>query len=124
MILKHIPILIALLLSTSLIAQSPARPNTIFGKRLFVDHHTPALNEFSDTDNFTGGFEFGYLRNLNRHFNAVIPVKIGVLKMPEERDNSTFVGVDFVGQLQHYRSDKQLVIPYALHGNWWSSGRF
>lgn len=113
---KTVMLSVMLLLIGNLSAQNPARPHTIIGKRLFVDHYSPAQNEFSDFDNFTAGFELGYLRNLNKYVNAVIPVKIGVLKIPEERDNFTFVGADFVGQLQYYENDKQFIIPYGLLG--------
>ncbi len=109
-------LILVLLIHTQSFAQHPNRPHTVFAKRLFVDHHGPALNEFTDFRNTTGGFEFGYLRNLNKYVNAAIPIKVGVLNLPEETDNRRFMSIDFVGQLQHYRNETQLVIPYAMLG--------
>ena len=106
--------LIIFLLS-SLQAQDPSRPNTIFGKALFLDHYSPQEGALSSFENFTNGFEIGYLRNISPNFNAVIPLKVGVIKLPGETDNRRYVGVDFVGQLQYYTEESR-IIPYGLLG--------
>jgi len=96
-------------------SQNPNRPNSILGKRLFIDHHSPKEDGFTDFDNFRGGFELGYLRNLNKYMNAVLPLKVGVIKLPEELNNRTVFGLDGVMQFQYYR-DRALLTPYALAG--------
>ena len=102
-------------LASGLYAQDPARPNTILGKVLFLDHFSPQEGSLTNFDNFTNGFEIGYLRNITPNFNAVIPLKVGVIKLPGESDNHQYVGVDFVGQFQYYK-DESRIIPYGLIG--------
>jgi len=101
--------------SAVLEAQNPNRPNTIIGKRLWIDHHTPSNDEFASFDELTGGFEVAYLRNLNPNLNAVIPLKVGILQMPDEQENHTFIGFDFLTQLQHYK-EESYIIPYGFAG--------
>lgn len=96
-------------------AQSPSRPNSIYAKKLWVDHYTPPNGEFPEYSNITSGFELDYLRNLNPYLNGVIPVKVGLFNIPEDPDNYTFMGIDFVLQGQLYK-DSRNVIPYAFAG--------
>ncbi len=96
-------------------AQSPTRPNSIYAKKLWVDHYTPPMGEFASYSNTTSGFELDYLRNLNPYLNAVLPLKIGVYNLPEDEDNHTFFGIDFVAQAQLFKENKT-VIPYAMAG--------
>ncbi len=96
-------------------AQDPLRPNTIYGKVLFLDHFSPREGKLSGFDNFSNGFEVGYLRNINKNFNAAIPLKVGVIKLPDETENRRYLGVDFVGQFQYYTEDSR-IIPYGLIG--------
>ncbi len=107
--------LAALVSMGNLNAQSPQRPNSIYAKKLWVDHYTPPMGELSSYSDMTSGFELDYLRNLNPNLNAVIPLKVGVFKVPEDQDNHTFLGVDFIVQGQLYKDDRT-VIPYALAG--------
>ena len=102
-------------LITILSAQNPNRPNTIIGKRLFTDYYSPSTGDFTQFSNYRGGFEVDYLKNLTSKFNAVIPVKVSVVNLPEETDNRTTIGVGFSGQLQHYR-EENILIPYATAG--------
>ncbi|MFK7810362.1 MAG: OmpA family protein [Saprospiraceae bacterium] len=102
-------------LNLSLEAQDPTRPNAIIGKRYFSDYHSPRSGNYTDFDNYRGGFEVAYLRNMSKKFNAVIPLKVGVINLPEEENNFTTIGVDFLGQLQFYKEDRK-VIPYILAG--------
>lgn len=104
-----------LLLATGLQAQDSARPNTIVGKVLFLDHFSPQQGSLAGFDNFSNGFEIGYLRNINKNFNAVIPLKVGIIKLPDEADNRRYFGVDFVGQFQYYQEDSR-ILPYGLIG--------
>lgn len=104
-----------ILFSTGLQAQDPLRPNTILGKVLFLDHFSPQQGSLADFGDFSNGFEIGYLRNINKNFNAVIPLKVGVMKLPGETDNRRYIGVDFVGQFQYYTEESR-IIPYGLLG--------
>jgi OmpA-OmpF porin, OOP family len=106
---------LVIFLLSGLQAQDPSRPNTIFGKALFLDHYSPQEGALSSFENFSNGFEIGYLRNISPNFNAVIPLKVGVIKLPGETDNRRYVGVDFVGQLQYYTEESR-IIPYGLLG--------
>ena len=100
---------------STLDAQSPNRPNSIYAKKLWVDHYTPPMGELTGFKNITDGFELDYLRNLNPYLNAVIPLKVGVFNVPEDVDNHTFMGLDFVVQGQLYKEEKT-IIPYAFAG--------
>ncbi len=102
-------------LSVGLNAQDPSRPNTILGKVLFLDHFSPQEGSLSGFDNFSNGFEIGFLKNISPIFNAVIPLKVGVIKLPGETDNRRYFGVDFVGQFQYYKEESR-IIPYGLLG--------
>ncbi len=104
-----------LLLSSNLFAQDPARPNTIFGKVLFLDHYSPQEGSLTSFDNISNGFEVGYLKNISKNFNAVIPLKVGVIQLPGEINNRRYAGVDFVGQFQYY-TDASRIIPYGMLG--------
>ncbi|MEM1319573.1 MAG: OmpA family protein [Bacteroidota bacterium] len=100
---------------TEMLAQNPARPNTILAKKLFLDHHTPDNGALADFGNYTDGFEVAYLRNLNPYLNAVLPLKVGVIKLPSELNNRKIFGLD--GQLQvQYFKEKNLAVPYAMAG--------
>lgn len=96
-------------------AQIPERQNTIFGKALFLDHFSPREGSLTSLDNWSSGFEVGYLRNISPNFNAAIPLKVGVINLPDETDNRRYLGIDFIGQLQYYRPESFL-IPYGLLG--------
>ncbi len=116
--MKKILLLFALVFVVSLAninAQSPDRSNSIYAKKLWVDHYTPPMGELAKYSNITSGFELDYLRNLNPYLNGVIPLKIGVFNVPESVDNQTFVGLDFIAQGQLYKENR-MVIPYAFAG--------
>jgi len=107
---------LSLLVSTVKIdAQSPNMPNSIYAKKLWVDHYSPPTGKFASYNNITSGFELDYLRNLNPYLNALIPLKIGVFSVPEDADNHTFLSIDFVAQGQLYKEGKP-VIPYVFAG--------
>ncbi len=109
-------LVIICILSTAILpAQNPNRPNAIIGKRIFSDYYTPTNGEFTEFSNYRGGFEVAYLRNLSQAVNAVIPFKVGVINLPEEDNNLTTLGVDFLAHLQYFR-EKNPAIPYLLGG--------
>ena len=108
-------ILVCFAVTTLLKAQTPERPNAIIGKRLFIDYFTPVNGEFPQFDNYTGGFELSYIRNLGKYVNVGIPLKGGVIRIPEEKTNRKFMGIDAVAQLQLYKPESK-VIPYLVSG--------
>jgi len=107
--------LISLFSISSIFAQNPLRPNALIGKRIFTDYYSPSTSDFTDFDNYRGGFEIDYLRNLSSKVNAVIPLKIGVVNLPGEENNRTTIGLGFSAQLQHYR-ENNILIPYGTAG--------
>ena len=116
--MKKAPLCLAILLlvgMASLRAQNPAKPNSIFVKKLFLDHHTPMNGDFGEFGNYTNGFEVGYLRNLSPYLNAVLPMKVGVMKLPSELNNRKLFGMD--GQLQfQYFKEENMAVPYVFSG--------
>jgi outer membrane protein OmpA-like peptidoglycan-associated protein len=96
-------------------AQDPLKPNSIYGKALFLDHFSPQNGALTSLGNFTNGFEVGYLRNLNESVNVGIPLKVGVIGLPGETDNKRYIGLDFIGQFQYYTPESR-IIPYGLLG--------
>lgn len=108
-------LLLSLFVLADLNAQDPARPNAIIGKRLFTDYYSPSTGEYTQFDNYRGGFEVDYLRNLSPRLNAVIPVKFGVINLPEESNNLTTIGIGFLAQLQFFKENR-IAIPYLLGG--------
>ncbi len=106
---------ISLFVLSFISAQNPLRPNTLIGKRLFTDYYSPTTGDFTQFDNYRGGFELDYLKNLSSKFNAVIPLKVGVVNLPEEENNRTTIGLGFSGQFQYYR-ENNIFIPYGTIG--------
>ena len=104
-----------LLSLTILEAQTPDRQHAFVGKRLFNDYHTPITGEFSEFDNYRGGFEVAYFRNLSQYANFGIPFQLGVINLPEEDNNRTILGLDAVLQIQYYKPEFR-IIPYAIVG--------
>ena len=99
-----------------LFSQTPDRPNTFTGKRLWSDHQTTnGEGSIADFNNFGGGFEIAYLRNLGPNFNFGLPAQLMVIDLPNELDNLTTFGIDAIGQFQLYRPGAR-VIPYASTG--------
>ena len=64
--------ILCLIVLTNLEAQNPERPNAIIGKRIVSDYYSPIDGGFTDFDNYRGGFEVAYLRNMSKKLNAVI----------------------------------------------------
>ena len=109
-------IAIAFLLSQiSLQAQTQEHPNALMFKRLLIDYSSPNSSGFTDFNKITGGWELDYIRNFNKNFNVVIPLKVGVIRLPEELNNRTITGLDALAQFQYY-SEKSFIIPYAIVG--------
>ncbi len=104
-----------LLAIPSLFAQSPTRPNALIFKRIVTDYHAPSTGEFTEFENYRGGFEVAYLRNLSRRVSAAIPAKVGVINLPGESENRTIVSIDGLIHLQYFEFKNRL-IPYFLAG--------
>ncbi len=99
----------------SLSAQNAEHPNALMFKRLLIDYTSPNVGGFTDFDRITGGWEVDYIRNFNKNFNVAIPLKVGVIRLPEEINNRTITGLDIVGQLQYY-TEENVVTPYIMAG--------
>ncbi|MEO0778600.1 MAG: OmpA family protein, partial [Bacteroidota bacterium] len=98
-----------------LTAQSPTRPNALIFKRIVTDYNIPMTGDLMSFENYRGGFEIDYLRNISRRLNAVIPAKVSVINLPGEDENRTTVSIDGLVQLQYFEYKNRL-IPYGLLG--------
>ncbi len=98
-----------------LTAQSPHRPNALVFKRIVTDYHIPMTGDLMSFENYRGGFEIDYLRNISRRINAVIPAKVSVINLPGEEENRTTISIDGLVQLQYFEYKNRL-IPYGLLG--------
>ncbi len=109
----------SLLLTANLQAQSPELKNGITFKRLFVDYHTPVLEELAEVDLYTGGIEIGYLRNLNKFLNLNVPAKVRSVTLPNDAGNfssrEVAAGLDAILQLQYFEA-KNWINPYLMAG--------
>lgn len=113
---KHLFTLLLIVFALSITqAQSIERPHSISVKKIWLDHHSPTQDGMADLDKFTHGFEVAYLNTLNRYFNISFPLKAGVLNIPEEINNTKFIGVDAVGQFMYYQEENP-VTPYFMLG--------
>ena len=97
-------------------AQNPNRPNSIIISRVITDYYGMAGDgDILEFDNYRGGFEAAYLKNLNEKLNFKVPLRVGVFNLPSELNNQTFIGLDGLIQLQLFK-DSAAVIPYAFAG--------
>ncbi len=97
-------------------AQDPNRPNSIIFKRVITDYHsTQGEGDIVQFENYRGGFEAAYLKNLGKNLNFNLPIRVGVFNLPTELNNQTFLGIDGLLQLQFF-SDSAAVIPYITAG--------
>jgi len=93
-------------------AQSELSPHSLGAKVLFVDHGR--VNSI-DSLSITNGIEVFYTNSLKRWLNLAIPAKIGLMNIPEDRNNRQFFSLDGILQFQYYRKG-QLLTPYVLVG--------
>ncbi|MCB0556942.1 MAG: thrombospondin type 3 repeat-containing protein [Phaeodactylibacter sp.] len=87
--------------------------NAFSAKVLFLDYGRP--NSIDNLD-ITNGLELAYVRNINRWLNVAVPLKVGVVNVPDDINNRTFGSIDGLLQLQYAKADSSRLIPYLLGG--------
>lgn len=107
-------ILLCFLLQT-LHAQTPDFPNAISAKLLFLDYKLLNAKELTNKEDITNGFELDYIRSLNNTFDIAIPFKAGIIKLLDDPDNTTMLGLDATVHL-NILSNKNTIRPYLLAG--------
>ncbi len=98
------------------IPQNPTEEvsNTLFAKRAFTNHFFGANHSLLDFEDYRGGFEINYARNLVNNIDISFPFRVNVIRLPEEIENRNNFSLDGLMQL-HY--DKTAIIdPYLLVG--------
>ncbi len=105
-------------LGTDLYGQYYKNPNALIVKKTFIDHFTPITGQLPQFEELSGGWEIGYSRHLSGPLNLYLPVKLGVVKLPESNENLTTVGLDGVVQVQFFKP-KNILNPYLVGGIAW-----
>ncbi|MEM1120740.1 MAG: OmpA family protein [Bacteroidota bacterium] len=111
-------IILALLLfvsTTYLNAQTKDMPNALGVKVLFLDYFTPNSGPSATLDDISNGFEVSYNRYLNNYLDFSVPLRFGVIDLPNDLDNASMVGLDALIKAKYYR-DSNLVTPYLYGG--------
>jgi len=109
-------IYILLFLTTiSLKAQTEEMPNALGFKVLFLDYFTPNDGPSATLDDISNGFEFSYNRYLNNYLDVSVPLRFGVIDIPNDIDNKSLVGLDAILKAKYYKPEN-LVTPYLYTG--------
>jgi len=88
--------------------------NTLFAKRTFTNHFFGANHSLLDFEDYRGGFELNYARNLVDNIDISFPFRVNVIRLPEEISNRKNFSLD---GLMHVHYDKEATIdPYLLVG--------
>jgi len=102
--------------------QNPYYNNGITVKSLFMDYQSQNGGSLTDFKSYHHGFEIGYMENLQRNINLVVPVKVGVVTSHNNPVNDldnclhkTVYGIDAILQYQWYRPESQIT-PYIMGG--------
>ena len=103
------------LASISLNAQTEEMPNALGFKVLFLDYFTPNDGPSATLDDISNGFEFSYNRYLNNALDVAVPIRFGVIDLPNDIDNHSLVGLDAILKAKYYKPEN-LVTPYAYAG--------
>lgn len=103
------------LASFSLNAQTEEMPNALGFKVLFLDYFTPNDGPSATLDDISNGFEFSYNRYLNNYLDVAVPVRFGVIDLPNDIDNHSLIGLDAILKAKYYKPEN-LVTPYAYAG--------
>lgn len=92
-------------------AQNREFPNAVYAKVNLIDYGALYNRDFRLGE----GFEIAYFRNLGNYVNVGLPVKVGLVKLPNETDNVVTTGLDVVLQFCNTASDLH-VQPYLFVG--------
>ena len=103
------------LMSFSLNAQTEEMPNALGFKVLFLDYFTPNDGPSATLDDISNGFEFSYNRYLNNYLDVAVPLRFGVIDLPNDIDNKSLVGLDAILKAKYYKPEN-IVTPYLFAG--------
>ncbi len=110
-------------LFNTLYAQHPGKPDGLTVKGVFMDYYSPFTNEsMFEVDQWNVGAELGYFRSMNPFFNIGIPVRVGLVDLPDpDGVNTGFLEDQIVGSMDvvlqfHFLKADRLVSPYIFAG--------
>jgi len=101
--------------SFSVNAQTPADPNALGFKVLFLDYYSANDGESAAIDNISTGYEISYLRSVNQFLDFGIPIRFGVIDFNNDIDNQSIVGIDGIFKGKFYKEGKPAT-PYLFAG--------
>ncbi|NNE28302.1 MAG: hypothetical protein HKN16_01610, partial [Saprospiraceae bacterium] len=115
MIPRHILPILFLAFSTQLFSQNQQMTSTLYAKRLVTNHHTDIMQHSPlDLENYRGGFEIAYGKNISKLLNVVFPFKTSVFRMPEDTENKRYFSLG--GQFHLHHNMGKTFSPYLLGG--------
>lgn len=103
------------LMSFCLQAQTEERPNALGFKVLFLDYFTPNSGPSATLDDISNGFELSYHRHLAKNFDFSVPLRFGVITLPDDIDKKSLVGLDALIKAK-FQKEGSLVAPYLFTG--------
>ncbi len=113
-------VIFLLLMSVTLNAQTKDMPNALGFKVLFLDYFTPNSGPSATLDDISNGFEFSYNRYLNNYLDFSVPLRLGVIDLPNELDNRSLIGLDAILRAKYYK-EGNIVTPYLYAGGGFAS---
>ena len=114
LIFSSIISILLIILSLSLNAQTPEMRDALGFKVLFLDYFTPNSGGNLTLDNISNGFEVSYNRSLNQNLDLVLPLRFGVIGLPNDPDNKSIAGLDAQLRLKLYKPEISSRLIYSL----------
>ncbi|MEL7123075.1 MAG: OmpA family protein [Bacteroidota bacterium] len=106
-------VVILMLMSFQLNAQTAGSGSSVGAKVLFVDYGI--ANNVGDSRRITNGVELFYRRNFSDKIGLQVPLKLGVAHFKDELNNMNFVNLDILG-VYNFSPASSNFIPYAAVG--------
>lgn len=104
---------------TTVQAQNPFYSNGVSFKSLFMDYQSQNGGNLTEFRAYHRGFELGFMKNLTRNINLVVPAKIGVVNSHNQDGSNSFhktiYGLDAQLQYQFFKPEAR-VVPYMMGG--------
>lgn len=101
----------------SLMAQNNELKHGITFKKLFMDYQSQNGGEITDFQQYTHGWEIGYVKPLQDKLNLVLPLKVGVVRREDNLEDLRKAVVGLDAQVQYYLpKDSSVITPYFMGG--------
>ncbi|MEM6321633.1 MAG: OmpA family protein [Bacteroidota bacterium] len=113
--LSIVCLLFVLTSNTTVFSQTKEMPNALGFKILFLDYYTPNSGPSAKLDDISNGFEFSYQRYLSDYLDLAVPLRFGVINLPDDIDRKSLVGLDALLKLKYYK-ETNVVTPYLYAG--------